>query len=206
MNTDTYNLLNICLEIEGLLCLVERRGETIPKNVSDLLLAKTEALRNGMIRFTSVPAPSCKNEEINIRPTVATAETVTEAAASEQIADAVELEEKEDACPDNTETASDENENEKECSPKTEEVPAKEETTVATMNDVAPLELTVNDKFRFRRELFSNSDVDLADALQVASQMSTPEEIEDYFYNDLCFNPEDEVVKDFMRIVTKRFQ
>ena len=34
MNTDTYNLLNICLEIEGLLCLVERRGETIPKNVS----------------------------------------------------------------------------------------------------------------------------------------------------------------------------
>lgn len=204
MNTDTYNLLNICLEIEGLLCLVERRGETIPKNVSDLLLAKTEALRNGMIQFTSVPAPACKNEEIDIRPTVATAETVTEAAASEQIADAVELEEKEDACPDNTETASDENE--KECSPKTEEVPAKEETTVATMNDVAPLELTVNDKFRFRRELFSNSDVDLADALQVASQMSTPEEIEDYFYNDLCFNPEDEVVKDFMRIVTKRFQ
>lgn len=204
MNTDTYNLLNICLEIEGLLCLVERRGETIPKNVSDLLLAKTEALRNGMIRFTSVPAPACKNEEINIPPTVATAETVTEAAASEQIADAVELEEKEDACPDNTETASDENE--KESSPKTEEVPAKEETTVATMNDVAPLELTVNDKFRFRRELFSNSDVDLADALQVASQMSTPEEIEDYFYNDLCFNPEDEVVKDFMRIVTKRFQ
>lgn len=204
MNTDTYNLLNICLEIEGLLCLVERRGETIPENVSDLLLAKTEALRNGMIRFTSVPAPACKNEGINIPPTVATAETVTEAAASEQIADAVELEEKEDACPDNTETASDENE--KESSPKTEEVPAKEETTVATMNDVAPLELTVNDKFRFRRELFSNSDVDLADALQVASQMSTPEEIEDYFYNDLCFNPEDEVVKDFMRIVTKRFQ
>ena len=204
MNTDTYNLLNICLEIEGLLCLVERRGETIPKNVSDLLLAKTEALRNGMIRFTSVPEKKKKNEGINIPPTVATAETVTEAAASEQIADAVELEEKEDACPDNTETASDENE--KESSPKTEEVPAKEETTVATMNDVAPLELTVNDKFRFRRELFSNSDVDLADALQVASQMSTPEEIEDYFYNDLCFNPEDEVVKDFMRIVTKRFQ
>lgn len=204
MNTDTYNLLNICLEIEGLLCLVERRGETIPKNVSDLLLAKTDALRNGMIRFTSVLPSACKNEEINIPATVATAETVTEAAASEQIADAVELEEKEDACPDNTETASDENE--KESSPKTEEVSAKEETTVATMNDVAPLELTVNDKFRFRRELFSNSDVDLADALQVASQMSTPEEIEDYFYNDLCFNPEDEVVKDFMRIVTKRFQ
>lgn len=204
MNTDTYNLLNICLEIEGLLCLVERRGETIPKNVSDLLLAKTDALRNGMIRFTSVPAPACKIEEINIPATVETAETVTEAAVSEQIADALELEEKEDACPDNTETASDENE--KESSPKTEEVPAKEETTVATMNDVAPLELTVNDKFRFRRELFSNSDVDLADALQVASQMSTPEEIEDYFYNDLCFNPEDEVVKDFMRIVTKRFQ
>ena len=143
MNTDTYNLLNICLEIEGLLCLVERRGETIPKNVSDLLLAKTEALRNGMIRFTSVPAPVCKNEEINIPATVETAETVTEAAASEQIADAVELEEKEDACPDNITTASDEKE--KESSPKTEEVSAIEVTTVATMNDVAPLELTIND-------------------------------------------------------------
>lgn len=64
---------------------------------------------------------------------------------------------------------------------------------------------TLNDKFRFRRELFGGSDADFADALQVAEAMTSREEVEDYFFNDLCWNPANEDVVAFMDIITARF-
>ncbi len=66
-------------------------------------------------------------------------------------------------------------------------------------------EFTLNDKFRFRRELFGNSDIDMNEALDVVNAMSSRDEVEDYFYNDLCWDPANEDVKDFMRIVTAKF-
>lgn len=66
-------------------------------------------------------------------------------------------------------------------------------------------EFTLNDKFRFRRELFGNSDIDMNEALDVVNAMSSRDEVEDYFYNDMCWDPANEDVKDFMRIVTAKF-
>lgn len=66
-------------------------------------------------------------------------------------------------------------------------------------------EFTLNDKFRFRRELFGNSDIDMNEALDVVNAMSSREEVEDYFYNDMCWDPANDDVKDFMRIVTAKF-
>ena len=81
----------------------------------------------------------------------------------------------------------------------------KEPAATAVRNDTVNVEFTINDKFRFRRELFSNSDVDMSDALQIATRMNSREELEDYFYNDLCLDPENPVVVDFMRIIGRRF-
>ncbi len=64
---------------------------------------------------------------------------------------------------------------------------------------------TLNDRFRFRRELFRNSDAEFRDTIDVIGSMSSMEEAEDYFFNDLCWNPESEDVKDFMSIVAKHF-
>lgn len=64
---------------------------------------------------------------------------------------------------------------------------------------------TLNDRFRFRRELFRNSDAEFRETIDVIGSMSSMEEAEDYFFNDLCWNPESGDVKDFMSIVAKHF-
>lgn len=64
---------------------------------------------------------------------------------------------------------------------------------------------TINDKFRFRRELFRNSQEEFDETLYVIAQMNNFDEAEEYFYNDLCWNPESEDVKEFMDVVKKHF-
>ena len=74
-----------------------------------------------------------------------------------------------------------------------------------TKRDV-PFKISLNDKYIFRRELFNFSDEDMREALNIASEMTSAEDLEDYFYNDLCWDPENQIVKDFMSIVTARFK
>lgn len=64
---------------------------------------------------------------------------------------------------------------------------------------------TINDRFRFKRELFGNSDPELSNALDLINVMRSIDEAEDYFYNELGWDAENEDVKDFMRIVRAYF-
>ena len=74
------------------------------------------------------------------------------------------------------------------------------------INDHQPVRLSLNDKFRFRRELFNFSDEEMEETLDVISNMSSGDEIDEYLFNDLCWDQENEVVRDFMSIVKARFQ
>lgn len=60
---------------------------------------------------------------------------------------------------------------------------------------------TLNDKFRFRRELFGGSDALFYGTVDRVEKMASASEAEEYFYGDLSWNPADQNVKDFMRIV-----
>lgn len=64
---------------------------------------------------------------------------------------------------------------------------------------------SLNDRYRFRRELFSNSELDWNDALNMVASMSTYEEAEDYFYNDLGWDKNSEEVADFMNVIKNHF-
>lgn len=64
---------------------------------------------------------------------------------------------------------------------------------------------TLNDKFRFRRELFRDSQQEFDEALDIIAQMSTIEEAEEYIYDDLCWDPDSEAVKEFMEVVARHF-
>ena len=64
---------------------------------------------------------------------------------------------------------------------------------------------TINDRFRFRRELFRNSDEEFKETLEVIGSMSSMEEAEDYFFNDLCWDESSPEVKEFMEIVGRHF-
>ncbi len=64
---------------------------------------------------------------------------------------------------------------------------------------------SINDRFRFRRELFANSDIEMRDAIDMVECMHSAEEAEDYFYNDLNWEKTSPEVKDFMEIIKKHF-
>lgn len=59
----------------------------------------------------------------------------------------------------------------------------------------------LNDKFRFRRELFMNSENEFVETLAVLHAMSSIEEVEDYLYNDLAWDADNEDVKDFLSLI-----
>lgn len=64
---------------------------------------------------------------------------------------------------------------------------------------------SINDKFRFRRELFSNNGNEFSDALHLVATMDSMDEAEDYFYNDLQWDPESDDVMDFMGKIAQYF-
>ncbi len=64
---------------------------------------------------------------------------------------------------------------------------------------------TLNDKFRYRRELFGNSEVEMRNTINMIEAMKSYSEAEDYFYGDLEWDKESPEVIDFMSIIQKHF-
>lgn len=64
---------------------------------------------------------------------------------------------------------------------------------------------SLNDTFRFRRELFGNSAAEMTDALHMVEAMHSFDEAEDYFYGDLGWDRESDDVKEFMAIIKNHF-
>ncbi|MDE5705518.1 hypothetical protein [Muribaculum sp.] len=64
---------------------------------------------------------------------------------------------------------------------------------------------SLNDRFRFRRELFGNSDIEMSDTLNLVEAMSSYSEAVDYFMTDLQWDADNQEVKDFMEIIEKHF-
>lgn len=182
MTHDNEQALDLCFEIEGLIALIIKREDDVPENVHTLLARKISELSN----------------IYGLSP-----EVTRESEQAEDIAQNAEFEQSEDADVPVEETET-EPEPEIEAKPETETKateaapePETEKTSIA---------LTLNDKFRFKRELFGNNAAELSDALDVVNAVSSKAELEDYFYNDLCWDPENPDVKDFMEIASARFK
>ncbi len=65
---------------------------------------------------------------------------------------------------------------------------------------------TLNDKYRFRRELFGNSDAAFNDAIDIVSAMHSMDEVREYFSLDMGWNLESDDVKDFLDVIATHFQ
>lgn len=180
MTHDNVQALDLCFEIEGLIALIIKREDDVPENVHTLLTRKISELSN---IYGLAPEGTRESEQ------------------AEDIAQNAEFEQSEDA---------DVPVEEAEPEPEIEVEP----TTETKASEVAPepetekvsIALTLNDKFRFKRELFGNNAAELSDALDVVNAVSSKAELEDYFYNDLCWDPENPDVKDFMEIASARFK
>lgn len=208
-NNDMTGLLNLAYEIEGLLMLHINRGDEASAEMTDLLVRKARQLAEGLEESVApdldtvpetvvavekpapVPAPAPVAAPVPEIPAEAEepateAEKQTADAETEEVAESVQFEEAEDAG---------------------------EEPAVLTLDEKLAREraadiskaFTLNDRFRFCRELFRNSNDEFKETLEVIGTMSDMEEAEEYFYNDLCWDPEKEEVKEFMAIVAKHF-
>lgn len=64
---------------------------------------------------------------------------------------------------------------------------------------------TINDRYRFRRELFGNDNVAMSDTINMISAMKSMSEAEDYVYSDLEWDKGNDDVRAFMDIITFYF-
>ena len=73
-------------------------------------------------------------------------------------------------------------------------------------NQRGKLVFSINDRFRFRKELFGNSDVDFNNTLALVASMDDYEEAEDYFLNEVNFDKTNPVVGEFLNVIKRYFQ
>lgn len=73
-------------------------------------------------------------------------------------------------------------------------------------NHRGKLVFSINDKYRFRKELFHNSDADFNNTLALVASMEHYDEAEDYFINEEEFDRDDPVVREFLNIIKRYFK
>lgn len=82
-----------------------------------------------------------------------------------------------------------------------EEIDDEVDSELSTPDSPHRLNFTLNDRYRFRRELFAGSDADFADAAALLAAMGSLAEAEEYLYGDLGWDPESEDVKAFIDVI-----
>lgn len=178
-NSDNLRpLLGLAYDIEGLLLLMAER-EDAPADLLTRLDEKIEALQAGVAEIEiKAPAPIPSPSAPVQAP-----EAIAEAAEEEEEAEADE--------PAETPT----------------ETPAEtldERLARERARDIFKA-FTLNDRFRYLRGLFHGSEQEFNDTLGIISGMADFSEAEEYFYDDLCWDPADEDVKAFMDTVKRHF-
>ena len=212
MEKDYKELLRLALEIEGLLSLLEHGEASVPERVEALLSEKTAELASAFdVNRVTEPTETVE-AETEVEPEVAETEVYTEPESTETevVTDvtAEVNEAAEDNAPEDDDAADGDpfDVGEEEVN-KAENAGMKldEKLAIDTSRDIRRA-FTLNDRFRFRRELFENSEARFSEALDVISGMSSYEEAEEYFYDDLCLEADNDDVKDFMQRVYNHFR
>lgn len=218
MNQPLATLLTQVYELEGLLLVVDKHGDDTPAVVYDRIrqisaeLAESAALLAPKPEVTPIPEP------------------IPEPAPEpEPVPEPVELVYGQPSQMSPSEPMEPEPEPEPEPAPLSEPAPEPEPQDVpadsvrpeTTQVEQDPLRvdeklqrtlsknlrsaLTLNDRFRFRRELFGGSDAEMNATLDAVERMAGYTEAEQYLLDNLGWNPESEEVIEFLTIVKRHF-
>lgn len=208
MSRNYTDLLRLTYEIEGLLLLQSQRaeGDTVA-DIDSLLAEKTTILAKAFNLGQDIQAPEAETAVCH-----ATESSDSEATAASALAEE-DMMASEPVTADETVTSTSTPAHvEATCCPESQAINESIETPQSLEEKLARERakdifraFTLNDKFRFRRELFRNSQDEFDDTLNVISQMSSITEAEEYIYDDLCWDPDNEDVKAFMDVVSKHF-
>ena len=86
------------------------------------------------------------------------------------------------------------------------EIPASTRPSGSVVNAAGKPAFCINDRFRFRRELFKNSDKEFENAMTAVTTMDSYDEAEEYFIGELGWDYENPEVSDFMAIIRGYFE
>lgn len=208
MKTDNEyrRLAALAMEVEGLLLLLESRSGEDTSMVLELLGEKAAMLQGGIM---ALPCP-CRQAEAEIENKTA-CEAKAEAVKAEEKAEAVKAQEEKKAEASEVSEACETQE--ASVTPVLRPTVGEALETPETLDERIARErardikkaFTINDKFRFRRELFHDSQEEFDETLDIISGMASFGEAEEYFYDDLCWNPSDTEVMAFMETVSRHF-
>lgn len=201
MSSKSEQLLPLCYEIEGLICLINQRNSDVPEGVYQMIKDKIKMLADEVDSLAPVKEPEIEPapvaEDIPLSETMPDVEPEMSTADEEAVADSALLEEEEDA----------------DVAPQPEEEPAQEiEKPRKNSLDLPVISkfqvnyFSINDRYRFSRELFNGDMAEMEETLDAISGLSSAEEVVDYLANDLCWDPDSETVKDFVAIVLSKKQ
>lgn len=201
--TDIDNLLNQSVEIESLLRLLRDRDSLEART---LLGQKVDAYLGSVKAFLAAPvghdAPQAEAAETRGREVLAQAHAVE---VKDQ--EAVEPEDRTEA--DLAEAAV----AREETASAAAEIPAEAPIEVPKARSLAESRprdhaarnlakaFTLNERFRFIREVFGGDAVDFENTLHVLEDFDSPDEVADYIYNEMLLDPADRAVADFVTLV-----
>ena len=197
MDNSLETLLKQVLELEGLLLIAVKRGDDAPSMVYDMIRQKAAAI-GGM---AEVKAP-CNEQGIDALPDDEPDDDITvefvdepEPEAEQPVAEpAIEPEPVAEVEP------------ELESEPDPDDQPLTlDEALQRDMTKALRQAFSLNDRYRYRRELFGNSDSVMNETLNLIEAMHSFDEAEDYFYNDLQWEHDSPEVADFMVIIKNHF-
>ncbi len=205
-------LLDCIYELEGLVHLALSRDDS-PEALPELIARKGEELSQracGIARDTTtvveVAAPAVVKEKVEI-PAPVEAQEIVEIAAPAVVKEKVETPAPVEAqeiveIPAPVEIE----ENIAVSAPVVAEKVVVPKPVSVSPEPRGKLVFSINDRYRFKRELFNNSDADFNNTLAFVASMENYDEAEDYFLGELQWDPSSREVIDFLEILKKYFK
>ena len=209
MERKIETLTELTCELEGLLLVAQSRGDALPYYVLKLINKKADKIAQLANSLADVGADAEETDETDHAQADFTGSdsTATFNQAIDWIGQQPEDEpaetpdeEDDDDDYEEEEDAGDEEEDEEEDDD--------EEDDNTPDGDSGPdlrKSFSLSDRFRFRRELFANNDVEMTDTLNLVQSMSSLAEAEEFFYGDLEWDKDSPDVADFMTVVKGYF-
>lgn len=198
--TDINNLIHLNVEIEGLLRVMQERNS---KHAKGLLADKYQEYKRRLEAFLAEPDEDSASALEQTATDLAAEATHIE--VKDQEAESAEVEDETDAATAAIERGAEKFESYHE--PEAPEVTPVAEpvapTAVATPNQKILKAFTLNDKFRFRRNLFGGDDRAFDDTLAILADMPTYDDAADFIYNDMMLDPKNPDVVDFMAVLAE---
>lgn len=197
MKNPLPDLLDKIFELEGLITLALKRSD-IPEELTRLIAKKGKAIAESCAGLSTAEAPADSIPQPPV-PLPEPPAKLPEESEPEETDDSFFSEyslEDDETQPSQTESQNSD--------------PWRDEITLSPSEperlERGKLIFSINEKFRFRKELFDNSDIDFNNTLALVASMETFEEAEDYFLNEEGFDMQNKVVKEFMEVIKRYFR